>query len=272
MSRPDPDLITLVDDDVVVTVHPRAGGRIGSLLVAGTEILVTGDIGEPPMLWGSFPMAPWAGRVRNGRVQHDGVEYALPLGLPPHAIHGTTYVRPWTVTSSSTTTVSLHIDLGDDWPFGGWAEQRISVQDHVVRCELSVTASDRSMPAQVGWHPWFRKPIETRVRFAGMYLRDGAGIPTGEVVSMPPGPWDDCFVDALSDPTVVVPGHRGSPDVEVRLASNCDHWVVYDQPDHATCIEPQSGPPDGFTLSPHVVASGATLHRWMTFTVSTRAT
>jgi aldose 1-epimerase len=53
-------------------------------------------------------------------------------------------------------------------------------------------------------------------------------------------------------------------DVTLMVSSSCDHWVVYDQPDHATCVEPQSGPPDGFTLCPEVLAPGETLRHTMT--------
>ena len=54
------------------------------------------------------------------------------------------------------------------------------------------------------------------------------------------------------------------------VSSSCDHWVVYDQPEHATCVEPQSGPPDGFTLCPEVLAPGETLRHTMTIAWSTR--
>ena len=48
----------------------------------------------------------------------------------------------------------------------------------------------------------------------------------------------------------------------MRLTSDCRHWVVYDEPAHATCVEPQSGPPDAFNLEPLVLAPGETLQRW----------
>ncbi len=256
-------LIELTEGGIRCRVVPGAGGRVGSLEVDGTEVLVTGDLSDHPMQWGSFPMVPYAGRVREGRFEHDGTEYHLPIDLAPHAIHGTTYHRPWTVEAVSDRSVEMRIDLGATWPLGGWAHQRISLSDGVLRCELSVTASDLAMPAQVGWHPWFLKPSAARLRFGGMYERDGAGIPTGEVVPSPPGPWDDCFVEPLTTPTLTIPGTRGSPDVEVRITSDCSHWVVYDRPDHATCVEPQSGPPDGFTLDPVVLGPGRTLRRWM---------
>ena len=31
-------------------------------------------------------------------------------------------------------------------------------------------------------------------------------------------------------------------DVDVTLTSPCTDWVVFDEPSHATCVEPQTGP------------------------------
>ena len=78
---------------------------------------------------------------------------------------------------------------------------------------------------------------------------------TRPLASPPPGPWDDCF---LNDAPVVL--HRGGQ--RVTLTSDCTHWVVYDMPAHATCVEPQSGPPDAFNLEPRSLAPGQTLERW----------
>jgi galactose mutarotase-like enzyme len=42
---------------------------------------------------------------------------------------------------------------------------------------------------------------------------------------------------------------------------------VYDEPAHALCVEPQSGPPDGFTIEPLVLAAAATMRRTMRIVV-----
>jgi aldose 1-epimerase len=90
-----------------------------------------------------------------------------------------------------------------------------------------------------------------------MYARDDEGIPSGELVSPPPGPWDDCFVN-----TEPVELHYA--ELTVTVTSDCDHWVVYDEPSHATCVEPQSGPPDAFNLRPRLLQPGERLIRTMT--------
>jgi aldose 1-epimerase len=73
-------------------------------------------------------------------------------------------------------------------------------------------------------------------------------------------PWDDCFMN--TDPVALHYDRAVAAVVEVT--SDCDHWVVYDEPSNATCVEPQSGPPDAFNLEPHVVSPTAPLARAMT--------
>jgi aldose 1-epimerase len=229
---------------------PEHGGRVAQLSVGGRDLLVAGSGDDNPMLWGSFPMIPWAGRVRRGRFTFAGVTYELPLDLPPHAIHGTTYARPWDVEADG----SLAIELGPDWPFGGDARQQFHLTPDALTCTIEVHAASRSMPAQAGWHPWFVRPVDLGFEATSHYVRDGDGIPTGELGPVPPGPWDDCFTDLLSPPQLAWPGGP-----TLTLTSTCAHWVVYDQPAHALCVEPQTGPPDGFTLAPQVVEPGAPL-------------
>ena len=47
--------------------------------------------------------------------------------------------------------------------------------------------------------------------------------------------------------------------LELALESSLDHWVVYDEPDHAICVEPQSGPPDALNLGPRLVRAAEPL-------------
>jgi aldose 1-epimerase len=251
------DVVVLHLDDVVATVVPRAGGRLGSLAVGGEELLITGKAGDDPMQWGCFPMVPWAGRVRHGRFAFGGRAHQLPLDLPPHAIHGTGYRRPWTVDAATERTVALRIDLGPDWPLGGWATSQLALDPGGLTWALAVHAAGQAMPAQVGWHPWFRKPTSVDLRFAEVLPRDADHIATLPPEPPGPPPWDDCFRGPIVPPRLAVEG------IAVTVESDCDHWVVYDEPPHATCVEPQSGPPDGFTLRPDVVPAGGMLARWM---------
>jgi aldose 1-epimerase len=240
-----------------VTVDPVNGGRVAQLRLGERDLLVAPDrtrpLTEQAMAWGSFPMAPWAGRVRHGHFELDGDRYDLALTLPPHAAHGTVFERAWDVVLLDDHEIELTTELG--WELGGTAHQRLAIDHESMRCELTVRSADRPLPAEIGWHPWFVKPAAVRFTPEAMYVRDTEGIPTGELVVPPLGPWDDCFV--ATDAVVL---HYD--DVDVTLTSDCDHWVVYDEPLHATCVEPQSGPPDAFNLRPRVLAPGERLSRW----------
>lgn len=249
-------MIELHSADARVEIDETNGGRVASLQVAGRDLLVGGGPASAAMRWGSYPMVPWAGRVRRGRFTFEGVDHELPINLDQHAIHGTCYERAWERIGEA----SLRIGLGPDWPFGGVAVQHFALGPSSLTCVLEVHAADRPMPASIGWHPWFVKPDELVFSAGAMYLRDDDYIPTGITVPTPPGPWDDCFTDIRRAPRL------RWDDLHLAISSTCDHWVCFDQPEHATCVEPQSGPPDAFTIAPEVVMPGSPLVHSMTWT------
>ena len=237
-----------------VIVRPEHGGRIGSVTVDGRELLVTGHpLG--PVQWGSYPMAPWAGRIRHGRFSFAGAAHQLPLAAPPHALHGVVLDRPWRVDGPD----AISIEMDERWPYRGRVSQRFAVADDGLDVTMTLEA-DEPMPAVIGWHPWFRRrlepgsePVTLAFDAAEMLVRDGEGIPTGERIAPPPGPWDDAFTGLRSNPVLAWPGLR------FELASSCAWWVVYTYPEHAVCVEPQSGPPDAANSGPEVVEPGAPL-------------
>ena len=248
--------------DAVVVVRPDEGGRLGSVRVSGRELLVTGDP-QGLIRWGSYPMAPWAGRIRRGLFTFDGREHRLPLGMPPHAIHGVVYDRPWSVVDATT----IAIDLDERWPFRGRVEQRFELDEHGLAVTMTLTA-DEPMPAMLGWHPWFRRSIADGAPPAvlafdaeAMLVRDAEGMPTGERVPPPPGPWDDAFTGLRRPPVLEWPG-----ELRLELSSSCTWWVVYSEPEHAICVEPQSGPPDAANLAPEIVVPGQPLTHVMRWT------
>lgn len=234
--------------DARVVIDPRAGGRIGSLDVSGLELLVGRC--DDLLAWGCYPMAPYAGRVRNGLFTFDGTTHRLPLRLPPHAIHGTVFERPWRVDGDA----RLSIDLGPDWPFAGTVIQRFDLQPDFLDLHMEVRTDGAPFPASIGWHPWFRRRLSrgspARLSFdpRKMYLRDETGISSSRIVSPPPGPWDDCFTDVRSTPSITWPGA-----LALWIESLEEHWVVYDEPAHAICVEPMTGPIDSINSAPRLV-------------------
>jgi aldose 1-epimerase len=242
------------------------GGRLASFVVDGRELLVTGD--PNPFRWGSYVMAPFAGRLRDGRFDFAGRTWQMPLNMAPHAIHGVAYDRAWKQVDERT----LEIELGAPWPFAGRVVHRIDLRPE--RCDFRLELiADESMPAAVGWHPWFaRRPVavapdaraagelELEFEAGGMYERAVDGIPTGRLVDPTPRPWDDCFADVRRPPVLRWPGF-----LALTVESTAPAWVVYDEPDNAICVEPETAAPDALNRSPEIVSPGRPLVAEMTW-------
>lgn len=252
--------LTLEAPGVEATIDLSLGGRLASFRIDGTELLRTD--GDGPIQWGSYPMAPYAGRVRHGSFTFEGHDYSLPITMAPHAIHGTVLDRPWTVVGDG----SIAAELGPDWPFRGRAVQRFELAVDHLTFELSVEAAER-MPASLGWHPWFVRrpagadaPVELDFEAGEMYVRDDEGITTSRRIPPPPAPWDDCFTDVRRPPVLRWPGF-----LELTIESACRDWVVYTVPEDAVCVEPQTAPPNALNADPAIVEPGARLTASMTW-------
>jgi aldose 1-epimerase len=241
-----PERVVLRAGDAELTIDPERGGRMSSLLVGGHELLVTEGFG--PIEWGCYPMAPFAGRIRDGRFRFRGGEYQLERNLPPNAIHGTVLVRQWDVTSRAGDRAELATDLGPGWPFRGRVAQTIALRPDGLDASLTIHA-DEPMPAWLGWHPWFQREVAgatAELDFAAeqMYARGGDGLPTGDLEPPKPRPWDDAFVGVRSPIRLIWPGV-----LSLTLSASADVWVVYDERPDKLCVEPQTAPPDAVNLA-----------------------
>lgn len=246
-------------------IDPLHGGRLSSLQAFGRELLVTKKTETNLQKWGSYPMVPFAGRVRNGSFNYGSQTFQLELNMPPHAIHGTILDRKVEVIDATPTSIAMKVDLGDRFPFKGSVSQSISINDDTIEFVLTLSTEAESMPGQVGWHPWFARPCRVETNFGAMYLRDSAGMPTGKTITPPQGPYDDCFTNSRQSPKIIFSSDR---EISLVIESDCSHWVIYDEPEHAICVEPQSGPPDGFNLEPKIITPGSPLTRYMRFIIS----
>jgi aldose 1-epimerase len=241
--------VRLEGRDVAAIVDPDAGGRLTSLQVGGLELLV--QQGKDVFHWGSFPMAPWVGRLRHGRLDAPGGPVRLPLNAPPHALHGLVTDLGWTVTAAEASSVELEVEFGggpaDAWPWRCRVTQRVALGERRIDFQLAVHA-EVEMPADIGWHPWFLRDLplgagtvaaEWDIAGGQIYLNDDEGIPTGALGAPPPPPWDFCFVGLKRPPTVRWPGL-----LELTVSSDCEHWVLYDEEPEGLCVEPWTGPPN----------------------------
>ncbi|MEJ0098377.1 MAG: aldose epimerase [Pseudomonadota bacterium] len=254
------ELLHIGNGQLDIDIAPAAGGRIARMVFEGKPWLAGYDSTNAAALnWGSYPMVPWAGRIRRGRFQFAGHDCVLPANLGVHAIHGVGFVLPWSVDARSAHAVDLSLQLPRDrrWPFGGVARQRLSITGNTLRMVLSLTAGLHAMPRPVlGWHPWFHAPERLEFTPTQCYPRDAEGVATLPLVAPPPRPWDDCFIN--TQPVVL---HRAGQ--ALRLSSDCDHWVIYDGRPDVIGVEPQGGPPDAFNLAPPPpLAPGETVAHW----------
>ncbi len=256
-------------------ILPGSGCRLGSLRAHGLELLRTSaesvgeSVGQSAIDWGSYPMVPWVGRMGEARFSFEGREYAVPADAPPHAIHGLGYQATWHQISGDAVSAAFALELKDPWPFGGRVEQTFTVLPDGLVTELRVESTGAAFPAQVGWHPWFRRelgvggPLELSFAAAWQEERGADYLPTGRRIppTAGPGERDDCFgTPGGVDATLNWPGA-----LRMRLTSDCDYTVVYDLPRDHVCVEPETGPPNGLATAT-VVRPGRPLVATTTWT------
>ncbi|MFF9427571.1 aldose 1-epimerase [Streptomyces sp. NPDC014746] len=240
----------LTAGDAELTIDPENGCRIESLRIGGTEVLRQGE------RFGSFPMVPWCGRTENGRFRNGATTHQLPVNAAPHAIHGTVRDRAWKPVRTSASEAVLTCELDDPWPYKGLVTQVFELAEDSLTLRFGVETSHDSFPAQAGWHPWFLRNLgqggqDASIAFAPAWQEERGEnhLPTGRRIDPLPGPWDDCFgMPGGVDVTLTWPG-----ELELRVASRAEWVVVYDEPEEAICVEPQSGPPNGLNTLPRLV-------------------
>lgn len=234
---------TLRDGDLSVTVVPDAGARLTRLRWRDHELLV--DDGLAPYGNHSFVMAPWAGRVRDATARWNGRTLTLPVGDAPHALHGLVHDRLWEPIDATPTAITTATGVAaEEWFASLHLQQRVEVDDGVVRLHLVVDAPHEPAPATVGWHPWLRRvvdgtDVEVIVPGGELLRRDEAGIATDDRIAVTGGPLDDAVVDLTGPVVVRYPGL-----LEVAVVSDAPVTVVYTGHRRGVCVEPQSGPPD----------------------------
>jgi aldose 1-epimerase len=251
--------IDLAAGDAAVRVDLEHGARLASLVVAGRELLIGPP--EPPdgsIRWGCFLMAPWPGRLADGRIAWRGRTFQLRRDHGRHSIHGLVHGVPWTVDEvrqedGGEQVVAASIELGPlGWPFGGRVRQRLSLTPSGLRMLAEIEA-DHAMPAALGWHPWFlRGGADPRVRLdADRALVTLAMIPTGESVpvrgrsDLRDGPrlgrrrLDHAYIGTSGPATITWPDLRLDVSTAPALTT-----VVVHTPARGFCIEPQTAWPN----------------------------
>jgi aldose 1-epimerase len=240
-------------------IDVERGGRLASWSIDGEELLVGPPSDEDRSIrWGCFLMAPWPGRLANGRFDWHGRTVQLRRTHGRHAIHGLTWNRQWSVDRATGDEAVLSVDLPrDEWPMVGRVRQRISLTPTSLRLEAEIDGGE-PMPAALGWHPWFRSRGDPRLRVdAASILVTERMIPTGASTAvrgrsdLRSGPALgrrrlDLTYLAASSPAVVT-----WPDLELEIAFEPTPapLVVY-TPRDSLCVEPMTAIPNSLGLQP----------------------
>ena len=261
------DRVVIEDGPLRVIVDTEDGARISSLVFNGMQMLRTTPQGNDPISYGSYPMAPYAGRIAAGRLQFDEEIFQLPLRNGEHALHGNVLDRAWTYIGTNENGAHGFVIKNDErWPFNFLLSQIVQVENSTLTLTLRME-SDVAQPAWVGWHPWWLRHLDRGEEVqltlpASTMLERVNMIPTGRRIEPTPGPWDDTFTD-LRGPVVLEWPHAA------RVTMNAGNWVVvYSHEDDAICVEPQSGPPNAQALgAAHIVGPGTPLEFTTTWSV-----
>lgn len=179
MSRPTE--LVVRSDELEVVLLPELGGRIHRLRAFGADLLRTppdpAHHADDPFFWGAYVMAPWCNRAQTGPVAVAGRTVDLQANFADgSAIHGQVYARPWHVRADG----SLHVmgGDGDGWPWPYEVVARVTVEGPVLTCEYRlVNLSDGPMPAGIGLHPWFRRPVALRIPAEAVYASNTGSAP-----------------------------------------------------------------------------------------------
>lgn len=237
----------ILQADEARAVFDPDGARMTSLQFGGHELLRTEDTRED-VWFGAFIMAPWAGLLRDGRLSHDDVEYALPLNWGGHSLHGIARFAEFDETAGVLTAA-----LPPLWPLGGLITITPILHSDELQIRFTVTAGEFAMPASIGWHPWFARSLggsEAIVLLpddAERLERGDDGLPTGGWVTPGDGPWDDCF--RTGKPVVI-----RWPGVGTLTVSSSGGFVgVFDGEATGIAVEPMTAPVE--TL-PHLLHAG----------------
>jgi len=146
--------LTLGDERLVIS---PIGAGLESWAINGRELLADGD-------FGGKVLAPWPGRLRDGRYRFEGAEHRTPTTERErrNALHGLTTERRWRESRSSSRHLTLAYDLLPEhgYPFSLALEAEYELAAGSVAATLRATnVGDAPAPVGLGLHPYLRGEI-----------------------------------------------------------------------------------------------------------------
>jgi aldose 1-epimerase len=249
--------LQLGDAPLEVVVLPDAGGRLHRLRAFGHDLLRTpADRSEhlrDPFFWGAYVMAPWCGRIPAqptavaGRTVDVGSNFA-----DGTAIHGQVYATPWAEMGRGA--LDVH-GLANGWPWAYEAAMDVAVTGTTLSMALVLTnRSAEPMPAGIGLHPWWRRPLMVAVEASQVYPSNDsppprplpvAGALDLRVLGTPADGLDATWTD-LAEQRLKLEWPDLGIGARLSFSGTGDHVVVAAPPElDAIAVELQTHAPDG---------------------------
>lgn len=240
---------------------PDGGGRLTRLSTGGHDWIVPlTAIGWPAAQWpraGSYPLAPYANRIRDGVFVFNGARHAL-QSVPgrPHAIHGAGLYQAWRVRNHAADSVDLVLEqpagvLGWPWPFECVQRYRLDARGLSVALAI-VNQGDTPMPFGLGLHPYFTAQRVT-LHARRLWPTDADGLPAGSQVGhvrelRRSAEGCDTYLSQWEGRATLhwPDGHQLALHADPAFA----HLVVYTAPGSGfLCVEPVTNVADAFNLA-----------------------
>lgn len=248
--------------DLQIELAPDTGGSISRFIAGGIDLFrpATDAAATDPLSMACYPLLPFIGRIGFGRFRFDNRDITLPSHpiSAPHALHGIGWLRPWTITSasSSKTKISLTHDGAADWPWRFEATQTYELDETSLTVTMTLTnRATTRMPGGLGLHPFF--PDRQTARLKGdlphIWESSADGLPTGraDVTAVrnfargrriAPLTLDHCFSGGRGPLEITWDDHPLTLRLHGREAG---HTVIYTpQAFDFFCVEPVTHVPD----------------------------
>jgi aldose 1-epimerase len=237
-------MLNIDGDQISIAIDLDQGARLASVQWRDMQFVV--PFRGQELTWGWFSMVPFAGRIRDGIIKDSkGNKYQLPNNFdPPHALIGFGATSSWEDLGNG----AQYLELPP--PFNGASvTQRYEILDNAIRWSLDYESNGSDLPVTLGFHPWFARDIgkgetaEIIFNANKMFKKGEDNLPTGELISPTPPPWDDTFIEVIGTPQILWPGAA-----RITMEFDSPYFMLYSQDEEGICFEPVTAPPDAQNL------------------------
>ncbi|MFC7367759.1 MULTISPECIES: aldose 1-epimerase [Vreelandella] len=261
---------TLCHGDLEAGLLPSCGGAFSFLRWKGVDLLrplKSGDGALPEGVRhsGGYVLAPYSNRIADASFSWQGAQINLRrnFGDHPHSLHGFAWQRAWEChrQDENSAYMVLSHSRDTDWPWDCVVTQKVSLAQHRLDLSLSIENLDKqSMPAGLGWHPYFCRTPNVQLGFAAeaVWMNNERQLPSHRVASS--GKWDFRHLRELGWPGIdhCYEGWSNQaqihwPEYRLRL-----HLTASEQLSHLVLFTPEAR--DFFALEP-VSHANAALNR-----------